>query len=142
MADVKPVAIGTLSKGNYVVIEGSPCKVVDVQVSRPGKHGHAKVRLTGVGLIDGKKRIVVAPGHDHVDVPIVEKKAAQVLSLSTRTDAEGNPIKVANVMDSTTYETFDLDVPSELEGDVVEGISIMYWEIMDSKIMKQVKTDG
>ena len=142
MADIKPVAIGTLSKGNYVVIEGSPCKVVDVQVSRPGKHGHAKVRLTGGGLIDGKKRIIVAPGHDHVDVPIVEKKTAQVLSLSQGQDTEGNPKKIANVMDSITYETFDMDVPKELEGEVVEGVSVVYWEIMDSKVIKQVKTDG
>ena len=74
MADTKPVSIGTLNKGNYIVIEGVACKVVDTQVSRPGKHGHAKVRLTGVGLLDNKKRVLVAPGHDHVDVPIVEKR--------------------------------------------------------------------
>tara|TARA_Y100000310_G_scaffold343903_1_gene453815 strand:+ start:2728 stop:3126 length:399 start_codon:yes stop_codon:yes gene_type:complete len=130
MAETRPVSVGTLSKGNYVVVEGAACKVTDTQVSRPGKHGHAKVRLTAVGIIDGKKRVLVAPGHDHVDVPIVEKKEAQVLSINGT---------VANTMDSETYETFDLTIPEELKGQVVEGCSVLYWEILDSKVIKQVK---
>jgi translation initiation factor 5A len=79
MGETKPVSIGSLKKGNYIVIDEVACKVSDIQVSRPGKHGHAKIRLTGVGLVDGKKRVIVAPGHDHVDTPIVEKKNAQLL---------------------------------------------------------------
>jgi translation initiation factor 5A len=67
MAETKPVPIGELKKGNYVVLEGAACVVSDMQVSRPGKHGHAKVRLTGVGIIDDKKRVIVAPGHDNVN---------------------------------------------------------------------------
>ena len=59
----KLVGINELQKGNYIVIDGAACKVVDIQVSRPGKHGHAKIRLTGVGLFDDKKRVIVAPGH-------------------------------------------------------------------------------
>ncbi len=129
MGETKPVSIGTLKKGNYIVIEGIACKVSDMQVSRPGKHGHAKIRLTGVGLVDGKKRVIVAPGHDHVDTPIVEKKNAQVLSIA------GN---MANVMDNESYETFDLEIPEELKDAVKEGSSVSYWIILDDKVMKQV----
>jgi translation initiation factor 5A len=132
MAGTKPVSIGTLQKGNYIVIEGVACKVVDTQTSRPGKHGHAKVRLTGVGLIDDKKRVVVSPGHDNVDTPIVEKRNAQVLSVAGDS---------ANVMDADTYETFDLKIPEELKADVVEGCTVVYWEILSDKVMKQVKTE-
>ena len=102
----KMASVGSLQKGNYVVLEGAACKVVDTQTSRPGKHGHAKVRLSAVGLIDEKKRIVVMPGHDNIEVPIVEKKSAQVLSING---------DVANVMDSETYGTFDLKIPEELK---------------------------
>ena len=123
--------VGSLQKGSYVILEGAACKVVDMQVSRPGKHGHAKVRLTAVGLVDEKKRIVVMPGHDNVDVPIIEKKSAQVLSIQN--DA-------ANVMDSESYETFDLKIPEELKGQVVEGANVMYWVILEDKVMKQIKT--
>lgn len=130
MSNTKPVSVATLQKGNYVIIEGVACKVTDTQTSRPGKHGHAKVRLTGVGLLDDKKRVVVMPGHDSVDVPMVEKKTAQVLSIQENK---------ANVMDVETYETFDLDIPDELKATCVEGCQVLYWTIMDGKVMKQVK---
>lgn len=127
---VKIVSIGTLQKGDYVILEGAACKVTNTQTSRPGKHGHAKVRLEGVGIIDDKKRIIVAPGHDNIEVPIVEKKSAQVLSING---------DIANVMDNTTYETFDLKVPEELKGRVVEGIQVVYWQILEDKIMKDIR---
>ena len=126
----KPVSVGSLKKGNYVVLEGAACIVSDTQVSRPGKHGHAKVRLTAVGMIDGKKRVVVLPGHDNIDAPIIEKKFAQVLSITGDT---------ANVMDNETYETFDLKIPEELKGSVVEGANVLYWIILNDKVMKQVQ---
>ena len=69
----KMASVGSLQKGNYVVVEGAACRVSDTQVSRPGKHGHAKVRLTAVGIIDGKKRVEVMPGHDNIPSPIIEK---------------------------------------------------------------------
>ncbi|MEK6949489.1 MAG: translation initiation factor IF-5A [Nanoarchaeota archaeon] len=121
---------GSLQKGGYVVLDGEACRVVDIQVSKSGKHGHAKVRFTAMGLVDGKKRVTVLPAHDNVEVPIIEKKSAQVLSVN------GN---AANVMDSENYETFDLEIPEELKGQVSGGSNVMYWDIMDKKVMKQLK---
>ena len=128
----KQASIGTLKPGNYVVIDGAACRVVDTQTSRPGKHGHAKVRLTGVGLIDDKKRVVVLPGHDNIDVPVIEKRSAQVLSIID---------KKANVMDSETYETFDLDIPDDLRAECKEGSNVLYWVILADNVMKQIKTE-
>ncbi len=126
----KQASVGSLKRGNYIVLDGVACKISDTQVSRPGKHGHAKVRLSAIALIDQKKRVIVMPGHDNVEVPIIEKKNAQVLSI------QGN---TANVMDSVTYETFDLEIPEELKGQVVEGATVLYWVVLDKKVMKQVK---
>ena len=126
----KMESVSSLQKGSYIVLEEAACRVVDMQVSRPGKHGHAKVRLTAVGMVDGKKRVVVMPGHDNVEVPILEKRTAQVLSI------QGNK---ANVMDSETYETLDMDIPDELKEEVKEGVVILYWAILNDRVMKQVK---
>lgn len=126
----KMSSVGSLQKGNYVIVDGAACRVVDTQTSRPGKHGHAKVRLTAVGLVDEKKRVVVMPGHDNIEVPIVEKKNAQVLSVQGDT---------ANVMDAETYETFDLKIPDELKDSVSEGVTVLYWIILEDKVMKQIK---
>ncbi|NQV91062.1 translation initiation factor IF-5A [Candidatus Woesearchaeota archaeon] len=130
MSETKTVSVGSLKKGDTIIIDGIPCKIVDTSTSRPGKHGHAKVNMMAVGMLDGKKRNLVMPGHDKVDAPIVEKKTAQVLSVS------GNK---CNVMDMETFETFDIDVPEEFKDEVAEGKEVLYWTIMGSKILKQVK---
>lgn len=132
MAEVKPVGVGSIKKGSYVLIDGEACKVVDLQVSKPGKHGHAKVRMTAVGLLDDKKRIAVMPAHDNIDVPIIEKRNAQILSVSQN---------VANVMDSETFETFDMEIPDDLKDSCKEGSIVLYWDVMGKRVMKQSKGD-
>lgn len=128
--ETKLQSIGSLQKGSLIVVDGVACKVTDTKTSRPGKHGHAKVNLMAVGLLDDKKRNVVAPGHDDVEVPIIGKKNAQILSIT------GN---MANVMDMESYETFDLEIPEELQADVAPEKEILYWEILNDKVMKQIK---
>lgn len=128
----KLVPASSMQKGKYVVVDGIACRVVNISTSRPGKHGHAKVRIEAIGLIDDKKREMVVPGHDNVETPIIEKKNAQVLYV------HGNKV---NVMDSESHEVFDLDVPDELKGQVKDGDVILYWDLMGEKVMKQIKSD-
>ena len=130
MDERKLVSVGTLKKGDTIIIDNAACKITDKATSRPGKHGHAKVNLTAVGILDDKKRNIVMPGHDRVEVPIIEKKSAQILSVSGKT---------AKVMDTETFETLDMDIPEELASQVKEGVEVLYWQIMGQKVMKQVK---
>ncbi|MBS3117119.1 translation initiation factor IF-5A [Candidatus Woesearchaeota archaeon] len=130
MSETKLVSVGSLKKGDTIIIDGAPCKITDTATSRPGKHGHAKVNLIAVGILDAKKRQTVMPGHDKVEVPIIEKKSAQVLSISGNT---------ANVMDMETYETFEMDIPEDLQGQVKDGVEILYWLVLGARVMKQVK---
>jgi translation initiation factor 5A len=44
----------------------------------------------------------------------------------------------ANVMDNESYETFDLEIPEELQGQVKDGCQVMYWIVLNDKVMKQV----
>ena len=126
------VGANQIQKGSFILLGGIACKVVDVEISKPGKHGHTKVRISAMGLVDDKKRIEVMPGHDNVEVPIIEKRNAQVLSV------QGN---TANVMDSETYETYDLKIPEEFKGQIKNGMSVLYWDIMNEKVIKQIKGD-
>ncbi len=126
----KQVDVGGLKVGSYIVYEGVACTVKSIQISKPGKHGHKKSRIEAVSLIDGQKKIFMKPGHDKIDSPIIEKESAQVMSLS------GNK---ASVMDLKTFETFELEIPEELKGDVKEGVTVLYWIILNDKVMKQVQ---
>ncbi len=117
--------------GRYIIVDGMACVVKSIQISKTGKHGHSKARVEAQGLIDeGVKKIFIRPMSDNIDVPVVEKENAQVLSVKDNK---------ANVMDMTTFETFDLDIPEEFKDQLKEGVQITYWKLMGQKVIKQVK---
>jgi translation initiation factor 5A len=116
-----------LRVGSFVIFDGKACKVTDIQLSKPGKHGSVKARISAVSLTDGSKIIKVFPGHDKVEVPIIEKESAQVLSVHGDT---------ATVMDNKTYETFTINLPEEMINQVNEGEQVIYWIIMNERVLR------
>ena len=129
MADVTIAEIGKLKIGRYIVLEGEPSIITSMQKSAPGKHGHAKYRVEAKSMFTGNKKIIVLTAHQHVEVPNLKKQNAQVLSVSGNT---------AQIMDMESYETFDLEIPEELQGKLEAGKTILYWEIMGKRIMKEI----
>ena len=75
------VEIKNLKPGGFVLIDDVPMRVDKVQKSKAGKHGAAKARLFASGIFDEIKKIIVKPGDAKVDVPIIDKKSAQVIAL-------------------------------------------------------------
>ncbi len=126
----KIVNVNQIKAGSYLLVDGVACRVSDAQSSKSGKHGHAKIRIVAIGLMDNKKRELVLPSGHSVEVPIIEKNTAQVLSISGNT---------ANVMDNESYETFDIEIPEEFKDKIIEGANILYWDIMGRRVLKQVK---
>jgi translation initiation factor 5A len=113
--------IRELRPNRYIMIDEEPCRILSIQMSKPGKHGEAKARLEAVGLFDEQKRSVVHPVTHKVRVPMIDKKKAQVLSI------RGN---VAQMMDLATYETFDLTVPESFGTPLNPGDEVLYLEAM------------
>ena len=95
-----------LRAGAYIVIDDEPCRIVEMSVSKPGKHGDAKARIVAIGLFDGQKRSMVAPVKEKVKVPIVDKRQGQVIAVM------GNTVQI---MDLETYETFEMPMPDDPE---------------------------
>ncbi len=110
-----------LKVGRYVVIDEEPCKIISIQMSKPGKHGEAKARLEAIGIFDGQKRSVVHPVTHKVRVPMIDKRKAQVLSIHENK---------AQLMDLENYATFELEVPEELRGSLQAGQESMYLETL------------
>lgn len=129
----KVVEVRTLKKGKFVVIDGEPCKIVGIQTSKPGKHGAKKARIEGIGVLDGQKRSLVKPVESKIDIPLIERKAAQILAIM------GNTIQL---MDMETYETFELRKPGpgDIEGTIVEGAEIEYLEAMGRQKIVRVRS--
>lgn len=126
-----PTDIKHLKEGGFVVIDGVPCKVDRVQVSTSGKHGHAKVRLEAIGLFDGVRKSIIKPAGDVVEVPIVEKKQAQVTAILGDSKAQ--------LMDMASFEYFEVEIPEERKDDIRQGEEIYYYEVMGIKTLKQLK---
>jgi translation initiation factor 5A len=117
---------GEIKKGSFIMIDGHPCKCINVDSSAPGKHGHRKFRIDARSLFDGSKHTLLTPSHTKIEIPIVDKRQAQVLSIGD---------DKIQVMDLENYETFDLDVPEDKKGTFTEGSQVSYWEVLDRKIL-------
>ena len=114
--------------GVCIIIENSPCIVRSQEISKTGKHGHAKVRIEANGILDGKKRILVIPGADRLEVPMIKKLRGQVLSIQNNK---------ANIMDLESFETLDVAIDDELISALNEGDNVEYWDIEGIKIIKR-----
>ena len=113
--------------GTNILLDGEPHTIKKMDVSKTGKHGHAKVRIEAVGVTDGKKRVIARPGHERFEVPLILKKKAQVLSVGDK----------INVMDLESYETFDLPKPTDIEEEIKPEDQVEYWDIEGNKIIKR-----
>lgn len=125
------ISIKDLKPGRHCIIDGEPCKVLSVTTSVPGKHGGAKARLDAVGIFDNKKRSIVKPADTDIEVPIVEKKAGQIIAIV------GDKVQI---MDLTDYSTFECSVPEELKDKIQQGAEVQYWILMGRKMLVQVKS--
>ena len=131
----KPTELGSLKTGSYILLPvsdqptGDPCRITEYDTSKPGKHGAAKARIVAVGVFDGQKRPHVGPVSMQVHVPLIDKRAGQIVSIT------GSNFQL---MDSETFETFDADlIDEEIKGKSQQGQDIEYWNVMGRiKIMR------
>ena len=115
--------------GTYIIIDGGVYQVKKMDVSKTGKHGHAKVRFEAVSILTGKKKVQVVPGHDRFEVPMINKRQGQVLSINGET---------ASIMDSENFENYDLIIPEDLKDSVTDGVTVEYWDVEGDKLIKKV----
>ncbi len=134
MADmeIKFVKANRIKKGQWVLIDGAVCRVTDVQISSPGKHGSAKVRIVAVGVFDGQKRQMLKPSGADVETPVLKRKSGQVLAVM--------PDHV-QIMDMTTYETLELPLPEDedLKAKLEPGVEVEYVEAGEYRKIDRVK---
>ncbi len=113
--------VRTLKKGRYVMIDGEPCTIMNISTSKPGKHGSSKSRIDAMGLFDGQKRSIVQPVSAKIDVPLVERKLGQVLSIANDT---------VQIMNMDDYSTMELKIPENLKEKVKVGEDLSYLSAM------------
>lgn len=73
-------------------------------------------------MFTGSKRSYLGPADSLVEIPLIDKRIAQVLALL--------PDRV-QLMDLETYEVFESDMPQEegLRGKLEQGRQVEYWVV-------------
>lgn len=77
-----PMQCSALRKNGYCMMKGHPCKIVDMSTSKTGKHGHAKVNMTGIDIFDGKKYEDMSPSTHNMDVPFVKRTEFTLIDIT------------------------------------------------------------
>jgi len=124
--------VNSVKVGRYVLIDEVPCKVTAITKSKPGKHGGAKAKIDAVGVFDNQKRSIIKPTSQKIEMPIVDKRAAQVLTFI------GDNIQL---MDMESYETFELPRPGDgdLNASLAEGKEVVFMQVGGMKKILQVR---
>lgn len=125
----KVVEVGSLKVGRYIIIDDETCRLVSIEKSKTGKHGHAKARIVAIGIFDGVKRSIVLPTDTKVNSPVIDKRTAQVNYITDATPP------VLGLMDMETYESFEMPAPTEddFQGKIEQGAQIEYWVVMGQR---------
>ena len=118
-----------LKVGKYVIVDEEPCRVVGVESSSPGKHGAAKMRVTAISIFTGNKKTILKPGDGDCEVPIIEKKTGQIVSIVEN---------VAQIMDTESFETFEMPVPEDMKADAAAGKEVDYIIAMGRRIINRI----
>lgn len=127
----KPVDLGSVKEGSYIVLDGEPCRVVQVDKSKPGKHGSAKVRIVAISIFTGSKKSYVGPADSRIEVPIIEKRSGQVLAVTP---------DMIQVMDLQTFETFEAEsVEEDIKDKIKPGVEVEYWKVLGKTKIVRVK---
>jgi translation initiation factor 5A len=115
--------------GTTIMIDGEAYTVRSNDISKSGKHGASKCRIEAINVITGNKKVLACPGAERFEVPMIEKKKAQVLSVSDAT---------ASVMDLENYETIDIAYLPELNAQLAPEKQVEYWDIEGKKVIMRI----
>jgi translation initiation factor 5A len=128
----KMAKVGELKEGSYAIVNDEPSQIVSITKSKPGKHGSAKFRCTAISLFDGRKQSYVNSTDATIQIPIVDKRSGQIVSVS--------PASI-QLMDLETYEMRDVAKPSDedIASKIAAGKEVEYWIIMDRVKIQRVK---
>ena len=114
--------------GTSILLEGEPYTIKKIDISKTGKHGHSKCRIEAVGIINNQKKVFVIPGHNRLEIPMIDKRKGQVLSKGENT---------VSIMDLENFETLDVPCSEEIKSTLEVNSNVEYWDIEGKKMVKR-----
>jgi translation initiation factor 5A len=100
-----PIQCSALRKGGHVLLNDRPCRIVDMSTSKTGKHGHAKVALTGIDIFNGRKYEDACPSTHNMNVPNISRKEFTLVDIGDD--------KFLTLMNDSGATKLDVKLPEE-----------------------------
>eukprot|EP01102_Stenamoeba_stenopodia_P009887 TRINITY_DN2933_c0_g1_i1.p1 TRINITY_DN2933_c0_g1~~TRINITY_DN2933_c0_g1_i1.p1 ORF type:complete len:170 (-),score=26.65 TRINITY_DN2933_c0_g1_i1:163-672(-) len=105
-SEVQLAICNNLKIGDYVVIRGRPCKIVEKTTSKTGKHGSCKAHITALDIFTHKKLECLVNSTANCEVPVITKADYQLIDVQEE--------DYLSLMNSVGETRADLKLPSEL----------------------------
>ncbi len=113
--------------GTNILIDGKAFTIKKIDISKTGKHGHAKCRIEADSILGSQRKVFVVPGHERFEVPLINKRKAQILSIGDK----------INVMDLESFETLEIEANQEIKSQFKENDNIEYWDVEGEKVLRR-----
>jgi len=139
---IRRTEIQKLKTGNFIMVDEEPCVIKSTERSKSGKHGHAKVRVSCIGMFDNNKRSLTFPSGQMVEVPEIIKGNAQINYIEDT---------LINIMDLESYESVDIEWPKDedlikklkdIQADPskMSSSQVEYWQLAGKMLINRVFT--
>lgn len=114
------VEVGSLRRGDIVVLEGEPFRVDSIHSVVISKHSHTKIKMDLTGMFSGAKKIMSLSPHKAMEKVDIKRKNGQLIAKISD--------DVGQVMDMMDYTIYEARVPKDLMGRMGEGDELIYIE--------------
>lgn len=99
-----PVQASSIKRGDYLMINASPCKCIDVTTSKTGKHGGCKCHFVGLDIFNGAKHMMIRSSTKYVPVPFVKKEDYELVNVEEEDEYVSLLAKNGSINDDVKLE--------------------------------------
>eukprot|EP01125_Pyxidicula_operculata_P022773 TRINITY_DN9567_c0_g1_i4.p1 TRINITY_DN9567_c0_g1~~TRINITY_DN9567_c0_g1_i4.p1 ORF type:complete len:157 (-),score=39.49 TRINITY_DN9567_c0_g1_i4:118-588(-) len=117
----QPQKCSSLRKNGFALLQGFPCKIVDMSTAKTGKHGGAKVHLVGTDIFTEKKYEEISGSTVNMNVPEITRNDYQLIDIEDPSD-QNSPV---TLLDGAGITKEDCHLPNMCESDFELGQKIV-----------------
>ena len=131
-----PIQANQIKKGSLAILRDRPCKIINVAISKTGKHGHAKCHFHGIDVFTDKKYEDICPSTHMMEQPVLDRTEYELIDI----DADGYlslmTTELVSRNDLTLPET---DIGNEIREKFENGslliLTILSWGTIEEMVI-------
>ncbi len=82
------IQTSSLRPGQFILVNGKPCKILNITGAKPGKHGAAKTIFEAKDIITGKNVETSAASKGTIEVPDTTRETWTVIDINNENENE------------------------------------------------------